>query len=52
MRGITKRFQVVANDSVDLDLYEGESTACSAARKTTLMNILFGLYQPDEGQIT
>ena len=56
MENITKRFgsKVIANKGVNLDLYEGEILSLlgeNGSGKTTLMNMLSGIYFPDEGQI-
>ena len=55
MENITKRFgNVVANNAINMELHEGEILSLlgeNGSGKTTLMNMLSGIYYPDEGQI-
>ena len=55
MENITKRFgTITANDGINLELHEGEILSLlgeNGSGKTTLMNMLSGIYYPDEGQI-
>lgn len=55
LKGVTKTFgKVIANNNVDLAIYKGEILAIlgeNGCGKTTLMNMIAGIYFPDQGQI-
>jgi len=55
MKGVRKQFlDVVANDNINLTIYEGEICSLlgeNGAGKTTLMNVLFGYYTADDGEV-
>lgn len=55
VRGITKRFPgVLANDAINMKLYKGRVLGLlgeNGAGKSTLMNMIYGMYKPDEGSI-
>ena len=55
LKNITKTFgEVVANKNVDMDVRKGEILSVlgeNGSGKTTLMNMIAGIYYPDEGQI-
>ena len=55
LKGISKRFgEVLANKNINLTLKKGEILAIlgeNGSGKTTLMNMISGIYYPDEGQI-
>ena len=55
IRNVTKRFgKVVANKDINLTVKKGEILAVlgeNGSGKTTLMNMIAGIYHPDEGEI-